>query len=171
LYIPAACLVLILPFLLVATYSLPHATLLLLGVEIVLQLGVHSWNLGYFLDRPLLGNFRSTDIALGERTPRNDTIRADVCLAVASATPTLVFLLVLTSHLLGDIRPHLPQALQGLVPTVLFAVFIAPLIPTAVAGSLLGGFAAVRIRALYLKNVVLTEQSKRGGSYSWISLI
>ncbi|KAI9633570.1 uncharacterized protein MKK02DRAFT_38226 [Dioszegia hungarica] len=128
--IPFALLIVILPFLLISTWKIPRASLLLLGIEIILHLGVHAWDLGYFLLRPSFSNFRSTDTAL----------------AIASATPILVYLLALTSHLLSDIRGYLPFSLQGKGSSIVYAVLIAPLIPLAYAASLLGGFAFVQHR-------------------------
>lgn len=71
-FIPVALLIVILPFLLLSTYKIPRATLLLLGIELITQLGVHGWNLGYVLDRPTFNNFKSTDTALGKLSPAPD---------------------------------------------------------------------------------------------------
>lgn len=76
----------------------------------------------------------------------DDTFQLMPRLAVAAATPILAYLLALTSHLLTDLRPHLPFLMQGKFSTVVYAVMVAPLVPLALAGSLLGGFVFVQHR-------------------------
>ncbi|WVQ85864.1 hypothetical protein IAT38_008032 [Cryptococcus sp. DSM 104549] len=123
-YVPAAVETLLVPTLLAVTWTRPRSTLIFLATEILLSVGLSSWDLAVHLSPPSADNFQTSDTAL----------------AITSALPLLFLLIFTTSHLLSDLRPLLPPSLRSKPATHAFILLIAPLVPVGFIGALLPSF-------------------------------
>ncbi|WVF67924.1 hypothetical protein IAT40_002686 [Kwoniella sp. CBS 6097] len=122
-YIPSGPEVLVLFPLVAITYARPSATLLLLALEILVHVGVSTWNLALQLGPPAVGIFRTNDTAL----------------AIISPIPLLLFHIFLTSHLL-HLRPIVSSSLRSKRSTILFSALVAPLVPISFVAGLIPVF-------------------------------